>query len=44
MHGYAHGVDADHRPRTLLVSMMGPVDILADIDPEALVAATARLP
>ena len=29
---------------TLVVSMMGPVDILADIDPEALVAATTPLP
>jgi len=29
---------------TLLVSMMGPVDVLADLDPEAIMAATARLP
>jgi hypothetical protein len=29
---------------TLLVSMMGPVGVLSDIDPEALIAATAPLP
>ena len=29
---------------TLLVSMMGPVDVLADLDPGAIIAATAPLP
>ena len=29
---------------TLLVSVMGSVDVLADIDPEALIAAAAPLP